>query len=41
METAIRRALSERGVPPDHSTGDGRDFRTDVAAWLQLVSARQ
>jgi hypothetical protein len=41
METAIRRALSERGVTPDHSTGDGRDFRTDVAAWLQLVSARQ
>jgi len=41
MEDAVRQALAADGEEPADSGGNGSDFRADVEAWLQHVSARQ
>jgi hypothetical protein len=40
MEAAIRQSLVRHGGAPADSGANGRDFRADVEAWLQHVSAK-
>ncbi len=40
MEAAIRQSLARHGGAPADSGANGRDFRADVEAWLQHVSAK-